>query len=89
MVETAEMRSIRRMLTAPFARKWGALIAASTLILLVSNPELVSAVLLINMVGIDVLVLFAVIQLRQHWSMLDAFVIAPCRLKIRQLFKPK
>ncbi|TWQ48399.1 hypothetical protein, partial [Xanthomonas vasicola] len=65
----------REKLKTPFARRWAGGILFATVILFLSNPELLSAVLLVNMIGVDVFVLFIGIQLRQNWSVISAFII--------------
>ncbi|KQR10692.1 hypothetical protein ASF90_14090 [Xanthomonas sp. Leaf148] len=81
------MGFFRDKLNTRFVRRWGGGILFATAILLLSNPELLSAVLLVNMIGVDVLVLFIGIQLRQNWSIISAFIIAPCYIRIKRLFK--
>ncbi len=81
------MGFLRSRLNTPFARKWGALIAFATVILFLSNPELLSVVLLVNMIGVDVFVLLIGIQVRQNWSVISTFIIMPCYLRLRRLFR--
>lgn len=45
---------LRDRLSTPFARRWGAVIVSATAILFVANPELLSVVLLVNVIGVDV-----------------------------------
>ncbi|AVQ06820.1 TPA: hypothetical protein HH295_11590 [Xanthomonas vasicola pv. zeae] len=77
----------REKLKTPFARRWAGGILFATVILFLSNPELLSAVLLVNMIGVDVFVLFIGIQLRQNWSVISAFIIVPCCIRVKKLFK--
>ncbi|HID8536487.1 hypothetical protein [Stenotrophomonas hibiscicola] len=83
------MGFLRSRFSTPFARKWGALIVFATVILFLSNPELLSVVLLVNMIGVDVFVLLIGIQLRQNWSVISTFIIMPCYLRLRKLFKTR
>lgn len=81
------MGYFREKLSSPFLRKWGALIGFATVLLFLSNPELLSVVLLVNMIGADVFILLVGIQLRQNWSVISMLIIAPCWFKIKRLFK--
>ncbi|MEE7545905.1 hypothetical protein HF319_01550 [Xanthomonas sp. Kuri4-1] len=76
-------------LNLPFARKWGALIAFATALLFLTNPELLSAVLLVNTIGVDVFILLVGMQLRQHWEVVSSCMINPCCLRIKRLFDGK
>ena len=78
------MGFLRDRLNTPFARKWGAVIVFATAILFIANPELLSVVLLVNMIGVDVFVLLIGIQLRQNWSVISTFIIMPCYLWLRR-----
>lgn len=80
------MRFIRNKLNTPFARKWGAIIGFGALLLVLSNPELLSFVLLVNMIGVDVFVLLVGIQLRHNWSAINTFIINPFYFKVKRLF---
>ncbi len=82
------MRFFTSRLNTPFARRWGALIGFVTLLLFVSNPELLSVALLVNTLGVDIVVLLLGIQLRHQWSAINVFVITPFCLRMRRLFKP-
>lgn len=81
------MTFLRGRLNTPFARKWGGVIAFATVILFLSNPELLSVVLLVNMIGVDVFVLLIGLQLKQHWSVISMFIIGPCLSRLRRLLK--
>lgn len=81
------MGYLREKLSSPFARKWGALIGFATVLLFLSNPELLSVVLLVNVIGVDVFILLVGMQLRQNWSVVSMFIIAPCWVRIKKLFK--
>ena len=60
------------------------MIVFATAILFIANPELLSVVLLVNMIGVDVFVLLIGIQLRQNWSVISTFIIMPCYLWLRR-----
>lgn len=59
----------------------------ATVILFIANPELLSVVLLVNMIGVDVFVLLVGIQLRQNWLIISTFVVTPCCLWLRKRLK--
>lgn len=59
------MSYIGNTLRNPFANKYAGVIGFSTLILLITNPEPLSFMLMINVIGIDFFILLIGIQLRQ------------------------
>lgn len=83
----SDMGFLRDRLSTPFARKCGTIIVFATVTLLIANPELVSVVLLVNMIGVDVFVLLVGIQLRQNWSVINAYIVMPCYLWLRKRLK--
>ena len=80
------MRFRLARLNAPAAKRWVALVGFGVLLLLVLNPELLSGILLVDMIGIDVFVLLLVIQFRQHWAAFDTWVLHLLCSRIRSLF---
>ena len=66
---------IDNILKSHFIKKYARVIGFGTLILLITNPELLSFMLLINIIGIDIFILLAGIQLRQNWSIINIFFI--------------
>lgn len=80
------MRFLLARLNAPAAKRWVALVGFGVLLLLVLNPELLSGILLVDMIGIDVFVLLLVVQFRHHWAAFDTWVLHPLYSRIRSLF---
>lgn len=83
------MKGMRKRLDTPFAKKFGGIILFATAVLLVANPELVSILLLVNMIGVDVFVLLIGLQLRQHWSIVSVCVLTPLNAWWRKGFKAR
>ncbi len=80
------MRFLLAGLNSPAAKRWAALIGFGTLLLFVLNPELLSGILLVDMIGIDVFLLLLAIQFRQYWAAFDTWVLHPLCSRIRSLF---
>lgn len=80
------MRFLLARLNSPAAKRWAALILFGTALLFVLNPELLSGILLVDMIGIDVFVLLLTLQLRHHWAAFDTWVLHPLCSRIRGLF---
>lgn len=80
------MRFLLARLNSPATKRWAAALGFGVLLLFVLNPELLSGILLVDMIGIDVFVLLLVIQFRQHWAAFDTWVLHPLCSRIRSLF---
>jgi hypothetical protein len=84
------MSFISNVLKSRFAKKYAGLIGFGTIVLLITNPELLSFMLLINVIGIDIFILLVGIQLRQNWSIISIFIINPIYFKFKYFFtKPQ
>ncbi|MBH1432960.1 hypothetical protein I5U42_16830 [Stenotrophomonas maltophilia] len=75
----------RGRLKSPLARRLGAVLVLILVILFISNPELLSMVLFVELIGVDVLILLAVMQIKEHWMTISTFIITPCCFRIRRL----
>lgn len=71
------LRTLRTALDSRFGRRWAAVIVLATTVLLVANPELLSLMLLVNLIGVDVFVLLIGLQLQQQWWAIRAGVLVP------------
>ncbi len=76
----------RDRLKSPFARKLGTIIALAMVILFISNPELLSIFLFVELIGIDVLILLVGMQIKDNWAAISTLIITPCYFMIRRLF---
>ena len=80
------MGDLREKLGSPFARKWGALIGFATVLLFRPIRSAVGGAAG-KLIGVDVFILLVGMQLRQNWSVISMFIIAPCWVRIKKLFK--
>ncbi len=83
------MSFINNVLKSRFAKKYAGVIGLCTIILFVINPELLSFVLLMNVIGADIFILLVGIQLRQNWTAINVFLISPIHFWFKRVFMTK
>lgn len=79
------MRLFNQAWRTTFGRRSAALLGLVTILVLATNPELLSLMLLINVVGVDIFILLLGVQIRQNWSVLRTFIVSPICLRIKLL----
>lgn len=71
------------------SRKYAGIIALCTFLFFISNPELLSLILLVNVIGLDIFMLLLSIQLRSSFSAGYLLYLVPLYHRVISIFRSK